>query len=150
MSTGNDITTVWQGTYGDYVLAGADLQKGDDLQTAVLISLFSDRVANDDDVIPDNTNDPRGWCGDQFSDVPIGSRLWFLRRAKRTQQTLQDAQGYALEALQWLLTDGIVAAVDVYCQWQALSFLAMQVTIIEFNGNVRTLNYQWVWQDATS
>lgn len=39
-----------------------DLVNGDDLQTAMIISLFTDRVARDDDDI--DGEDRRGWWGD--------------------------------------------------------------------------------------
>lgn len=140
----SDITTVWNATSGDWVLSGADLESGDDLTTAVVISLFTDRVAQADDVIPDGSGDPRGWHGDDPAS-PIGSRLWLIFRAKRTQQTLTDAQSYAQEALQWLVDDGVVAAIDVYVEWQAPSMLAMRVTLFKNDGTQQALAYAWVW-----
>ena len=84
-----DLTIEWSeaSNRGDLVLAGAALLMGLDLQTAMLISLFSDRQAAPGDVIPDGSNDPRGWWGDNT----IGSRLWLLSRSKQTQDTLQRA-----------------------------------------------------------
>jgi phage gp46-like protein len=140
----SDIATSWQQTFGDWSVTGQDLTSGDDLVTAVLISLFTDRVALPDDVIPDGSGDPRGWWADDAT-YPIGSRIWLLERAKRTQQTLVLAQGYAEEALQWLLDDDVCSAIDVYCEWQQRGFLAMQVTVTKNAGNVVTLNFVWAW-----
>src|SRR5437868_6146739 len=99
-----DTTTVWDAanSRGDWAMAGPLLASGDDLQTAILISLFTDRIADPSDVIPDGTSDPRGWWGDEGQAENIGSRLWLLSRKKQTQETLQRAYDYIVEALQWM------------------------------------------------
>lgn len=140
----SDIATIWAGATGDWLLAGPALASGNDLESAVLISLFTDRVATTDDVIPDGTTDPRGWWADDPAS-PIGSRLWLIFRAKRTQQTLGAAQNYAEQALQWLVDDGVAASFDVYVEWQERSRLAMRVTVFKTNGTQQTLAYAWVW-----
>ena len=84
------------------------------LVRAVIISLFTWRRANPDDVLPGNER--MGWWGDSFPAVPndrIGSRLWLLSRAKITSETVTRAKEYAEEALRWLIDDGIAARVDV-------------------------------------
>lgn len=147
----SDITTSWspQNSFGDWALQAPQLLAGNDLETAVLISVFTDRVAQQGDVIPDGTNNPRGWWGDNKTDGttnPIGSRLWLLSRSiAPSQQVLNQAISYAKQALQWLITDGVAAAVDVIANWNADDFLAMQVTIQRTNGNVVTVNYSWAW-----
>lgn len=141
----SDITTVWTGLRGDWQVAGADLQSGNDLASAALISLFSWRVAGPDDVLSDGSSDPKGWHGDATSDVALGSRLWQLARAKRTQETLNDAQGFALEALQWMLDDGVVVNIDVYAEWQPGQQLSLQVTFFRVDGTTQVVNYAWAW-----
>lgn len=146
-----DVSTVWDvsNIQGDWVVSGGALQSTDDLQTAVLISLFTDRVAQANDVIPDGTTDPRGWWGDiqpSGNVIPIGSRLWLLSREKQTQQTLNRAKNYAQEALQWLLDDGVAVQIDIQVSWQQRSFLAMVVTIYRSNGTNAALNFQFAWE----
>ena len=143
----SDIATVWAGAHGDWLLAGPVLASGADLATAVLISLFTDREATTDDSIPDGTSDPRGWWADDAA-APIGSRLWLIFRAKRTQATLSAAQNYAEQALQWLVDDGLCASFDVYVEWQERSRLAMRVTIFKSDGTQQTLAFGWVWNGA--
>lgn len=140
----SDIKTVWNTSNGDWLLAGVTLASGDDLQSAVLISLFTDRVALIDDVPPDGSGDPRGWWADDAV-TPVGSRLWLLWRAKRTQQTLQAAQDYAIEALQWLVDDGVAAGFDVFVEWESPSTLAMQVTVIKNDGETVAINFPTAW-----
>ena len=147
----SDITTSWNSALnaGDWSLNGPQLLSGNDLETAVLISLFTDRVAQQGDIIPDNTNNPRGWWADNKTDgttAPIGSRLWLLSRSiSPTQQVLNQAISYAQQALQWLITDGVAAQVNVTAAWNKPNFLAMQVTIIRNNGKQVSLNYSWAW-----
>lgn len=138
-----DTRTVWTPDTGrgDWSLSGAQLASGSDLETAVLLSLFTDREALPDDVVPDGTGDRRGWWGGE-----IGSRLWLLERAKQTPETLARARDYAAEALQWLIDDGVVAAFDIQAEWSAPGRLGMRVVAYKAAGGVEAMNYAWTWQ----
>lgn len=142
-----DIATAWnvQGAYGDWATIPGDLQGGDDLETAVLISLFSDRRAEESDVIPDGTSDRRGWWGDAGQTYPIGSRLWLLSRAKQTPQTLNSAQGYCTEALQWLLDDGVAANINVAASFIGQGALGIAIGLYDQTGQT-VATYQWAWK----
>ena len=144
----SDTTTIWDiaNSRGDWAMAGSLLQTGSDLQTAILISLFTDRIADPDDVIPDGSNDPRGWWGDSGSTVLIGSRLWLLQRAKQTAETLQRAYDYIVEALQWLIDDGVVARFDILVEWTQTSELGAQVVAYKQDGSTIANAYTWAWQ----
>jgi phage gp46-like protein len=123
-----DISTNWATTRGDWALAGADLARGTDLVTAVLISLFTDRAAHPDDVIPDGSQDPRGFWNDDPQYL-IGSRLWLLDRAKKTDATLSLAQGYIEEALQWLKDDGVASDIELTLTWSRRGTLSAQIVV---------------------
>ena len=118
---------------------------GEDLETAVLISLFTDRLAETSDLIPDGTTDRRGWWGDAGQDYPIGSRLWLLTRAKQIPQTLLDAQGYCSEALQWMIDDGVAASITVACSFPSTGTLGVVINLFENSGN-QIAKYQWAWK----
>lgn len=144
-----DISLIWDvdNSRGDWQLSGPVLVTGNDLASATLISLFTDRIANPDDVIPDGTDDPRGWWGDLGEDRPIGSRLWLLSRAKQTQETLNNAVDYAREALEWFIDDGVAARIDVFAQWVRTSFLGLQVILYNQDGTtIASLSYAWAWK----
>lgn len=142
-----DITTFWDITNirGDWQVANAALASGDDLTTAVLISLFTDRVANDDDVIPDGSTNRRGWWGDLGQDVPIGSRLWLISRSKLQPSVALQAKGYINEALAWLITDGVAASVNVTTSIVMPNRLNATVDILRVNGAQQSLNFNWAW-----
>jgi phage gp46-like protein len=148
-----DITTVWDETNGDWVLLGASLESGNDLQTAVLISLFSDRLASPDDTIPDAPQsgpaDPRGWWGDAYSDRPIGSKLWLYARAKETAATLVAVENAITVALQWLLDDGVAAAIDVDAEWLGPGFLGAAVEIFKVDGSRASAGFRWAWDGVS-
>lgn len=143
----SDITTVWdvQRSQGDWQLSGAALLSGSDLQTAVLLSVFTDRTANPDDTIPDGSGDPRGWWGDQGQAVPLGSRLWLLDRAKQNDDTLQKAHDYLTECLKWLIDDGVAARVDVLVEWARKSMLGANIVVRRTDGTTESVAFAWAW-----
>lgn len=143
----SDITTVWRRDMGraDWDLSTGVLQQGSDLQTAVLISIFTDRLAGEDDIIPDGTTDPRGWIGDEGEQYPIGSRIWLLDRSKEVKETLDRAQDYLAEALQWLIDDGVVAGFEITTNWIRKATLGAVITAYQPNGTPVGMNFEWAW-----
>jgi phage gp46-like protein len=138
-----DISAVWDDTVGsvDWLFVAPDLVNGNDLVTSVIISLFSDASAADDDTIPDGTTDRRGWYGDLDEAFAIGSRLWLLDRAKQTPETLQRARDYITEALAWMIADGVAGSIDVYCEWTYKGVLGSRITLHRPPGG----QYQSKW-----
>lgn len=118
----------------------------DDLKTAVLVSLFTDRRAGPDYKPPDSDTDPRGWWADTYTGTPIGSLLWTLRRAKKAANVdvLAQARTFCVQALQWLLDDGIAAAVDVTTFWFVPGAMGITVSITKPSGEA--FGYAWTWQ----
>lgn len=143
----SDIATVWnvQEGAGDWQLAGQVMLSGQDLVTSMYISLFTDRLANPDDVIPDGTLDPRGWWGD----TRLGSRLWLLERSKQTQDVLSRARDYVLEALQWFIDDGVVARFDVTTEFTRPGMLGIDVVAWDRAGNQLATRFDWVWSGVS-
>lgn len=154
----SDITTnlvqSTQSFYFDWAIDpnGPGLDMDDGLQTSVIISLFTDRRAEASD-LPAGANgaDRRGWWGDSFADVEgdkIGSRLWLLAREKQTQATLLKARDFALEALQWLLDDGIARQLTVTPTWMAngTGVMLMTVEIARAGKPVTKYQFQAFWK----
>lgn len=107
------------------------------LTRAVLISLFTWRRAMNDDPVDDA--ELFGWWGDSYptiADDRIGSRLWLLRRVKLTDATQRDAEFYANEALQWLLDDGHVIAIEIASEKHDISRLNL-IVILTIPGGER-------------
>jgi phage gp46-like protein len=141
-----DIRIVWDpatGT-GDFAMLGAALALGNDLETAVLISLFTDQVSDPDDIMPEAQKaDPRGWFADSYEDDQIGSKLWQALWRQTVPDTLNWARDTASKALQWMIDDGVASAIDVTPQFYGKGGLALTIVITEPNGKRTPFSYAW-------
>lgn len=123
------------------------LQLDAELETAVIISLFTDARATDDELriagLTQESN--RGWWGDTYPDVEgfaLGSKLWLLTRAKKTPETLAKGRDYALDALQWLIDDGAAKTIDAASEWyRNTGILALSIDIRKPDGS----RYHRIW-----
>ena len=143
----SDIRTLWpapDGSDADWGVVPGDLQQGNDLETAIYISLFTDRLARDDDQI-DGT-DRRGWWADTGADYPIGSRLWLLRRQKLTTAVAGKAEDHCREALQWLLDDSVVSSITVQSRLVYPRTLLLGIRYQEPGKAAQNVKYSWVWE----
>jgi phage gp46-like protein len=138
-----DISSRFNNSTGwvDWLLSGPDLQLGTEIYSAVLISLFTDRIAGADDKLTDGSDNRRGWWGDLAQDVPIGSRLWLLAREKQVGEVLARAHDYALEALQWLITDGLVLRFDITVSFLAAGQIGFLIVAYQPDGRTEQMNF---------
>ncbi len=97
----------------DIRVSGSDLYRDPGFETAVLVSLFSDRRADPEDPLPDHEDTRRGFWGDALAGSPLGSKLWLLGRAKLTDATFRQAEQYVAESLAWMKDDGIADRIEV-------------------------------------
>lgn len=159
-----DIEMIFRGGLRvDMTVENADLAKNRDLETSLIISLFTDRRALPDDELPYGEASRRGFWGDSFPPAEndkIGSRLWLLSRAKQTNETLNLAREYVKEAVQWYLDDGIVTHVDWEVDWidtlidpivingryVAKSVMGIRVALEKPDGTVEEYRYRHLWQ----
>jgi phage gp46-like protein len=105
---------------GDIAIDSGDLARETTLQTAVLLSLFTDRRATADELARFGGDDARGWWGDELAEVEgdeFGSKLWLLAREKVLPETLNRAREYARQALAWMIEDGVASSVAVEAAW---------------------------------
>jgi phage gp46-like protein len=129
---------------------GGSPATADDLQTAVILSLGSDARAGADDALPDGSGDRRGWWGDvlppnSLAGDRFGSLLWLLAREKQIPSVLARAEGYAREALAWLITDGIASRVDVAASFPALGWLLLEVAIHRPTAPPARYRFDFAW-----
>lgn len=96
----SDFGLTWDNDLGvmDLSVEDGDIVADEGLQTAVLLSIFTDRRGDPDSELL--TTNLKGWWGDQFladADDFHGSRIW------------QDGKDSAHldEALQWMIDDGV-------------------------------------------
>jgi len=151
----SDIKLIWDNDTqeADIDFGDEDLVRENGLESAVIMSLFTDRRAKEDDTL-DDKNDLRGWWADRLdvdaNDDKIGSRIWLLERSKTTNQTIVKLKEYILEALDWMVEDGVAMKVDAEVERQGdpgNDRLAFSVTIYKIDGNNETYKFDDLWNN---
>lgn len=141
----SDIKLVIKDRCFELNLKNGDLEADDGLETAVAISLFTDKRVTTEEV-PAGENSKRGWFGDLFPEVDqdkIGSKLWLLQRSKRTTETLRKFEDYCREALQWLIEDGVSGSINVEASYDTNGHLSCLIDISKPKG--RTSRFSLLW-----
>ncbi len=154
--TTGDVKLLYDATqgYGDLIVQDRDLERDPGLETAVVVSLFSNRRAADGDALPDPAGSREGWWADTFNNDgdKIGSKLWLIGREKLLPtEIIPRAEQYAKEALDWMITDGVAGEVDVIANRAGLSTVILNVTIIRpeiEQAEFFTYYFNWVEQIA--
>lgn len=147
----SDLALKYCGRFFDIEVAKNDITKDDGLETAVIISLFTDRRVGIEELPPLET-DRAGWWGDMFPEIEndeIGSKLWLLMREKQTNQTLSRVVEYCKEALQWMIEDGIAESVEVSAEYPEREKLSLAISIQKPKGKV-SFKYILNWRAELS
>ncbi len=114
-----DLALTWSVTRSnaDLSLIDSDIASDRAMETAIMLSLFTDRRAFPDDVPPSgDPDDRRGWWADEVGETEgdlIGSRLWLLDRSVLNDEVLRQAQEFDREALQWMIDDRVASAITI-------------------------------------
>lgn len=122
------------------------------LQTALILSLFTDRRAGPDDRLPQGVVDRRGWVGDEFvsPDDAWGSLLWLLWYGKGASD-MEDIPGKAefavQEALAWMVNTKVASQVVATAEWVAVANgedrLAIRVQIYQASRTAPVYDVLW-------
>lgn len=112
LSTGSAVPTV-------YPVQSYAIALEDTLQTALILSLFSDARWRDGDGPKPPGRDLRGWVGDDFQAAgdAFGGLLWVVLSSKVDDDTPRLAEFYAGEALAWMVRDRLAERVVVEASW---------------------------------
>lgn len=146
-----DIKTIYKDFSGDWQIVSPGLAEDSGLDTSVIISLFTDRRAEDGD-LPAGDN-RRGWWGDTYAEIEgdnIGSRLWLLSREKQLPQILARAEEYAMEALAWLTEDGIADRIETAAAIIANGILGLEIRIYRNADPPVRYRFEYFWQGQTN
>lgn len=129
----------------DLVVENGDLKADNGLETAALISLFSDKRVTFEQ-LPDGDTDRRGWWADLISEPlgdEIGSRLWTLERSKVLQTAAVDMESILTEAFNWLIEDGVSSSVVVNSSLTDDNTLEGSAEIFKPNG--QNIPFKFIW-----
>lgn len=156
---GGDIGIKWNSAdyKGDFLIdeSGADISSDEGLETAVIISLFTDARAGDEE-LPPNEKSKRGWWGDSIADATedkIGSKLWLLFREKELKEVAVRAKEYVQEALEWMIETKIANKIEVDSELLGNGILGLQIRIYRPGKTELTeykFNYNWDAQEVKS
>lgn len=130
--------------YTDLSMASAQFEREDGLETAILLSLFTDARAADGTA---------GWWGNRLPTPGAaqgwqrGSLLHTLNREKATAETLRKAKEFIEAALAWLIEDGVASSVIVETAWQPAPWppgtMAVRIEVTRTAGAVERFAVVW-------
>ena|SRR5690348_11728614 len=144
-----DIALIYIDGQFDFQLSDNDFMKDEGLETAIIISLFTDRRVRPEE-LPVEETDRRGYWADAINDDGdlIGSKLWLLKREKITSEVLVKARQYCEEALQWLVDDNIADRVDVITERTDLNQISIEIDIIKPHDGSVSRKYAFIWDNV--
>jgi len=135
----------------DLVLEAGDLAIDETLRTPALCSLFTDALALEEDGLPDDGGDRRGWWAEALLTGEAaevwGSRLWLLERSTLTNARLGDAEVYAREAFRWLIDRGALERADVQASRLDSSTLLLTVELVRGESAARAELWEGTAED---
>lgn len=116
------------GDEGDLAYRDGALIEDAAILTAAYLSLFTDAPARDGDPVPEGS-ERRGYWGDAFDAAQDGwgSRLWLVAHMT-PPEALSFAPEAAKEALQWMVRDGLAAAIEATAE-RVAGHVRLEVTI---------------------
>jgi phage gp46-like protein len=135
------------------------LQDGRSLQSAMIVALGSNALADVSDPLPDpNSTDRGGWWGDLdaqeiWGGWPVGSKLWLLKRSKITSSLASDggtvyrAQGYGREATQPFVDLKIASAMSVSAERSDVNQIDMRIVASRGPASDVELRYAELWDE---
>ena len=105
------LTELDGGLYDISIDSFGDIATADSFDTAILVSLLSDRRADASEVAQSERR--RGWIGNESTPgQEMGSKLWLYEQSRATRTVLNAIAGVARDALEWLVEDDFAVALS--------------------------------------
>lgn len=116
------------------------------LQTAVIISLFTDRRLPAGSVHPEGSGDPRGYWGDvgDADGYEWGSLLWTLYRQVITNEVITSCREFCYQSLEWMITDGIAESITVNAERAGTYQISIEIEIVR-QSKQDAVKYSYLW-----
>jgi len=133
VKTANEYLDIAFADTGDFLLT-------EGLDTTLDMSILEQRRADASEVVRPELR--RGWWGNTLNDLAfeIGSKLWLLSQARKTQSTLNSAEDYAQNALEWMLDDDIIDDVNVIAYFEN-NTMYIKIDLLKQNNLIHTAFY---------
>ena len=99
------------GAYDIRIGFDGDVETADFFDTAILVSVLSDKRANASEVLDSSRR--RGWIGNEVRDdgFEIGSKFWLFEQSRLTRTVMNSIEDVVRESLQWLVEDGFAVSI---------------------------------------
>lgn len=134
----------------DISIGAAGIESDEGLETAIVLSLFSDARVTEEELPPTETS-KRGYWGDMYSDIDgdhHGSKLWLFDREKQTLENLSKIEDTSKAALQWMIDDGIVKSIDVQASYPQAERVLIAIQATKPDGEIYAFKMLWDGQSA--
>ena len=145
MTQGKDIALLLNNFIWDVEIQNGDLVGDGGLETAVVISLFTDKRVTEEQ-LPAFQTDRKGWWGDMIpvtENDQIGSRLWTLSREKILNETLRKHEDFCREALEWMIEDGVASSISIDATYNEKFYLVLEINITRPEQTETLFNVIW-------
>lgn len=130
------------GLYDFQLDADGDIETADFFDTSILYSIFGERRASADEVVDPQRR--RGWIGNE-EDFENGSKIWLLRQARLTRDTLNRLEDEVEKALQWLVDDGFAVSIGDISATVSGGHVLLDVTIFRSRDKVIRRHFE-LWE----
>jgi phage gp46-like protein len=133
--------------YYDIDFGRGEIIGAEGMDTAIIMSLFTNKRADESEVA--NPIDRGGNIMDELNNDPnfeIGSKLWLLRQSRANQDTLNRAESYINECLQWMIEDNIAKNISVSCSFYNNELIS-NITIQKADNTKYTKSYK-LWANT--
>lgn len=130
----------------DMTFTNGDLTSTTGLDTAVLMSIYTDARASYSEV--PEIQRRRGWWGNIVSNYPnyeIGSKIWLLQQSRLDQNTLNLAKTYSYNCLSWMIDDGYITNINVSTEKTNSEEMLANITL-SISQNIILNNSYQLWQ----
>ena len=148
IKTDMNLTLIDNDYYDITIDDGGDLTNEVGFDTAIIISLFTDARADGSEVPEPSYR--RGWFGNTLSDIPnfeIGSKLWLLEQTAATQDTLNKAEDYAAQSLQWMVDQGYASRIDINAEYEDDNSMTLTIDLFAADDLITTKSFS-LWENT--
>ena len=139
-----DINLVFDPATGtfDWDTTQYDLASGNDLETAVAVSIFSEAPTLGGPPFP------VGWWGNSYAtgtETVLGSQIetYLTTPINNPQALLRSMEKDAANALQWMIDDGVAASVTPVATFLTNSAVQLAIAIVQPTGTQQTFSWAW-------
>jgi phage gp46-like protein len=129
--------------------ANGDLLGDDGFATSIVLSLFSDKRADESEVAESHLR--RGWWGNLLNEdktFEIGSKLWLLDQERATTATANIAKDYTYDCLQWLLNDNHVKNIVVNSTLISNNNISIEIIFTKPDNSTQSISFT-LWENTT-